>query len=465
MRKNVVLAVLALLLAGMIALLVARPREPYTAPREIVESREAGVDAAPSGSASASASAAPTPPPVVDAASVVKPLLDRPLRVSAAGWELLAPGVADDKPSPELTIELASAEWPEIAQARLARGGADPQGADIALVPLPELVLGYERLRALDPRVFHVVGFSRGREELRALAKDGKPEPEVRVGAWDAAGRALALFVLGGQGVPLEKVRFLAPSVPEAKGAPWMAQLWNEPAEAGYRTVLSTAEASRLVPLCAVAARSSVEKNEPAFRRWVDRWQAGIGRVKADAPEIARLVAQRQGAPDAASVVDRLGRVELVDAATVASLLGATERAPMTIESLFALYWQLFRAAAVVTAPPPATPPVVATFVTPQAAPRPDAGTARVTGDAGAPVGAAGFVFKIPEGKLDERALATHVALTSAVFDRFVVRVSGKNARAVVADAHARHAVEAQVFAGSAPVPAQTALVLEIVPR
>src|SRR5207249_3765723 len=106
----------------------------------------------------------------------------RPFRVATLGWELAVPGVAiENGPKMELAPETSL----EIVEERLTRGGENPAGADVAILPLPAFVAGYDKLRALEPRAFAVVGFSRGREELHA-ASGGllKPPPgadEVKV--------------------------------------------------------------------------------------------------------------------------------------------------------------------------------------------------------------------------------------------------------------------------------------------
>ncbi|HSO34878.1 MAG TPA: hypothetical protein VLT33_20255, partial [Labilithrix sp.] len=158
---------IAVMSLGLVFLLVTRVRAPYDAPAadpEVVELVDAGdggkTDAA--APADAGAAEAATPKPV-----------ERPLRVASLGWELVAAGVAltapDGGPTGPL-LELAPEATLDAVEARLARGGNDPVGADIAVLPLPAFVLAYDRLRALDPRAFVVVGFSRGREEVHAAA-------------------------------------------------------------------------------------------------------------------------------------------------------------------------------------------------------------------------------------------------------------------------------------------------------
>lgn len=96
----------------------------------------------------------------------------------------------------------------------LARGGGDKDGADIAVVPFCELVASYERLRALSPEAFFVVGWSRGREAL-VSARDALPSPTDKpdpkadpkagvplVGEAGDAATFLGLFALDANGIP-----------------------------------------------------------------------------------------------------------------------------------------------------------------------------------------------------------------------------------------------------------------------
>ena len=98
----------------------------------------------------------------------------RPVRVVGLGWEVLAAGVlANDGLDPgekskfkEAGVETHFAAVANMGtvQKQLARGGADEKGADVALLPLPDFVASYERLRGLDPKVFFIVGWSYGRD-------------------------------------------------------------------------------------------------------------------------------------------------------------------------------------------------------------------------------------------------------------------------------------------------------------
>ncbi len=168
MKRYATFFLIAVMSLGLVFLLVTRTRTPHDAPApdpEIVEAADAGDGGKADGAVltandAATEAAAPKPP-------------ERPLRVTALGWELVAAGVALTAPDGGAmgqSMELAPEATLEAVEARLARGGTDPVGADIAVLPLPAFVLAYDRLRALDPRAFVVVGFSRGREELHATS-------------------------------------------------------------------------------------------------------------------------------------------------------------------------------------------------------------------------------------------------------------------------------------------------------
>lgn len=217
---------IAVMSLGLVFLLVTRSRAPHDAPAadpEVVEIADAGDGGKADAGAAAGDAAIDAAPP--------KPV-DRPLRVTSLGWELVAAGVALSAPDGGAmgpAIELAPETTLEAVEARLGRTGADPVGADIAVMPLPAFVLSYDRLRALDPRVFAVVGFSHGREELHAapgaLLKPPPAADEVKLvalgpaSAGDATARAggsesatmLGLFAVDLLGVAPSRVRLVAP--------------------------------------------------------------------------------------------------------------------------------------------------------------------------------------------------------------------------------------------------------------
>src|SRR5690606_19588342 len=108
------------------------------------------------------------------------PAMDRPLRVVSLGWDLAVPGHLANLPdksatsameSQDMRMELRSVAKLSAIKEALANGGAHAKGADIAILPLPEMVAAYEDLRALKPQIFFIVGWSRGRDALVAHGK------------------------------------------------------------------------------------------------------------------------------------------------------------------------------------------------------------------------------------------------------------------------------------------------------
>ena len=153
------------------------------------------------------------------------PALRRTLRTVSLGWEFLTPGViANGGSTPGavssykmagLDTSFLNAPAMEDVESALAKGGAVPGGADIAIMPLSSYVASYERLRALSPEIIFVVGWSRGREALygadaRTLTKLAA-NGTIKVAGTSAQPETfLALFVLDLAGVPASRVELAA---------------------------------------------------------------------------------------------------------------------------------------------------------------------------------------------------------------------------------------------------------------
>src|SRR6185369_16835869 len=204
-----------------------RPRTAHHPPAAPSASGSAGPAASAAGSSSAG---------VAGSASGALPdggpgkLMDRPLRVVALGWDLAAPGLlANGGPEPSansdfsiagIDVHVGATDVMSSIEGALARGGADKDGADIALVPFCEFVASYERLRALSPEAFFVVGWSRGREALIS-SRDALPAPGDKpdakgaqatlLGALGEPATFLGLFALDAAGIPPNAVRLVAP--------------------------------------------------------------------------------------------------------------------------------------------------------------------------------------------------------------------------------------------------------------
>jgi hypothetical protein len=457
-RSKIVLGLLVLLLGGAGALLVTRKREPHTSPLP-------GLPAAPSAAASASASSSSpvadlsASAPVTSASAATSasappadagpvPLLDRPLRVMALGWELGAPGLlANDGPKggaksvfppSGLEVRIGVADAMQPLEEALARGGGDENGADVAVVPLPSFVASYERLRALSPEVFLVVGFSRGREAL-AGPSEGLPTGPVKgdvklAGVAGAPSTFLGLFVLDAAGVPATSVRLVPPGGHDEKEAAYVAidrAAAGEDAAGGRKILLTTADAPRLVPLVAIAPHGLLSTHEKALVALARGWMDGIKKLGADAPGAARQVASAEGAPEPLALMRRLGDVQPATLTDDARMLGLSGRGALTVGTLFQRSWGLWRGTSALATPPPEAPPVatgvVAALV--RAGGAAEGSEASVAPKA-APDGAKPLLVHRQE-KLDEEALVETIGLLAAVFERATLRVAVTSAGGV----------------------------------
>ncbi|MBX3221026.1 MAG: hypothetical protein KF795_10950 [Labilithrix sp.] len=474
MKSYATFIITALLTVALVFSLVSRERTKHEAPAEVVEVSEtpagdAGVD----GGAEAGAAA------LAAEAGASK---DRaPLRVTTLGWELVAAGVAlapppgaAPAPSAAPPIELAPETSLDAIEARLARGGADPQGADLAVLPLPAFVASFERLRALEPRAFLVVGFSHGREEVRAasgaLLKAPPGADEVKLvalgpaTATDATARAagsesatvLGLFALDLLGVAPARIGFVAPGTPEAKSAAFAALTKGIPDD--RPRAFSTADASRLIPIVAVAPKALLDSRETAVREWSKAWLDGLSRAKTDVPGVARRLAAKEalplaagvgGAPEALVLVERLGQIENVGLDQQSSLIGPLAKGVLTLNALTQRTWQLARGGGILTTAAPEPLPIDARVVSLIAPPPKDApppAVAPADGDGGTAFGPlpAGTVpqiaYRSVEGDADR--VAGQIAFLAAVFERAAFKVTAKGgdkaAAAIAAAAHGK---------------------------
>jgi hypothetical protein len=475
MRRYATFFLIAVMSLGLLFLLLTRSRTPHDAPAEIVEIKEA-ADAGDAGAdagalvvgADAAGDAGAAPPP--------KPA-ERPLRVTALGWELVAAGVgltAADGGAMSPGVELAPEVTLEAVEARLARGGSDPVGADVAILPLPAFVVAYERLRALEPRAFMIVGFSRGREEVHAatgaLLKAPPGGDEVKLIAFGpaTAGEAtakaagtesatvLGLFALDLLGVAPARVRFVAPAAADAKSALFSAIARG--AADDRKLALSTADAARLVPIVAVAPKALLDASEPKMRELARAWLEGLGRAGKDASSVARRLANKEalplgagvgGAPEAIALLERLGQVEAATLAQQSSYFGASAKGPVTLATLTQRTWSLARAAGLTTNAAPEALPIDARIVT-ALAPSGAAPPRATDGDAGGadagtgafaplPTGATPLVlYRAVEAQADAASVAAQIGFLAAIFEHAAFRVTakgGEKAARVIANA------------------------------
>lgn len=377
------------------------------------------------------------------------------LRVVALGWELLAPGVQANgglEPGASsrfrdagLHVSFAPVVDAAEVEVRLSRGGADEHGADVALMPLPMFVASYERLRALSPQVFFVVAWSRGREALVGDATLLRAPARGTVwleGTRGAPATLVGLFALDQAGVSAASVE-LVEGQPQG-GRSLHAMERHRSGDVDARSiVLSTADATHLVPLVAVASASVVEHRRDALVRWSRAWMEGARALEADPAETARLLAAQKGAPEVVDLVDALGWLVFVDVRSAATAAGLSGRGAVTLDALFHRTWALWREVGVLTSPAPEHVPLTATVIADLASEVP----ADLAVEAHpAPVGDARVLLTrvTPGRRLDapaEAVLVTEVGFLAGVFSRATVEVSVPLAPEAAARV-ALHAVE-----------------------
>jgi hypothetical protein len=205
------------------------------------------------------------------------------------------------------------------------------------------------------------------------------------------------------------------------------------------KRAFSSADASRLVPIVAVAPKALLDTREPALREWSKAWLDGLVRVGTDVPAVARRLAAKDGlalaagvggAPEALILVERLGQIETTTLEQQTRYLGALARDPVTLESLMQKTWQLARGAGLTASPPPAPLPIDARVVSIIAPPPKEPPAPAVEADAGNAFGAppAGAVPLLAYRAVDADTdrVATQIQFAAGVFERAVFKITAK---------------------------------------
>ncbi|HEY6460564.1 MAG TPA: hypothetical protein VIY73_10455 [Polyangiaceae bacterium] len=455
MRGKLVFLVILALLVGLVYLIGTRTRDPHVVPKPKLE--QPAHEGSPDAGTTNGAGGATAPPALADgggAPDARAGLMDRPLRVVASSWELAASllvanggkttadGSVFRERRLETQVDVATNE--ADMENRLARGGADAEGADVAVVPLPALVASYEKIRALEPEVLQLVGWSRGREVLfgtkdAVLAKLGAFPGDVTVIADDASAEALALFALDQAGTPAAKVHF----VKDAKDAPLAAVARPIPSDrsgaAPSKIELTTADASRLVPVVVVSSRGFVEGHRQVVLELLRGLGAGRALLRKDVPAAARRIASEEGAPQPAEVLERIAWVDDPDAPAQANVAGALGDEARAVSRTFEREWRLFRDAGVLATP---MPPIESVVVVEKvgAAVHGDTGRPPAPAPSADPASHVLLAHRVPKG--DAEAVASDAALLAEVFPRSGLRITGKPtslaqaAAAAATDAH-----------------------------
>jgi hypothetical protein len=464
-RGKLVFLVILAMLVGLVYLVGTRPRDPHVMPPArpdvVVDaalpeapSPDAAAHGAPGPGAPASALEPVAPAPTVAPPDARAPWLDRPLRLVAGSWEQAAavlvanggPSTADDSAMRaaglELRVEVAPAE--SDIESRLARGGADADGADLAVLALPSFVASYERLRALDPEIVHVVGWSRGREVLLGarggmLARPAALRGDVVVASSDASASALALFALDETGTPAVRVR-ISPDPKDPLFAALARPIGDDrAASAPSQVELTTADVSRFVPFVAVSARGFIDGHTEVLTALLKAWVEGAAALRKDVPGAARTLAGQPGAPEPAAFLERLAWIGDPGPADEALALGARGRELVTVAWLFARDWRLLRDTGAITSPAPSGPVVEAgPFTRAFSSQPPPAGDAAFP--APDPSARTLLAHRVSQG--DAAAIGLEAATLASLFERSVVRVSARTpalARDAVDAAYAGH--------------------------
>jgi hypothetical protein len=457
MRTYAVFFVLVAMLIGFGFVLVSTPHDAYKAPREELT---AEGDA---GAPEAGAPVASVPKTAEAGAAPVGP--STKLRVAVLSWELAAPIAGMDANAVEATV-LTS---PAAVETRLARGGDDVDGADVAVMPLPDLVVMFDRLRALEPAVVAVGGYSHGLEELTAPGDAAPPKAGETVGSsGDAAATTLALFALDWMRTDVSKIK-LVTDPNDVANAAWVA---GPHGASKKRIVLSSADASRLVPEVIVASRRAREAKKADVAKFITSFLDGVGRVRGNAPGVAKeLEAHRPPLFSAASdktqsalaIVERLGQIEWAGAPENADAFGISDAKTAHLDETLGLTWRLLRTAGVVAASTPATLPIVKDFVAEIAkpAPRDTKPPADLLDDAGAPKGL-NVLLARKYDDVDEGGIIGDVGLASRLFDHAFLRVNVRGGAApsrVLAGKARKDAMSDRIYPGTSALGTSAALV------
>ncbi len=465
MRVKIVFGLLLSLIVALGGMIVLRGTKPHNAPTPPAARTGGSGDPVASASAAGSASGAPAgSSSAAPADAGPARLMERSLRVVSLGWDLAAAGVLangglDPAPSSDfvaagLDLHLNVADSMSVVEGALARGGADKDGADIALIPFSQFVAASERLRALSPEAFFVVGWSRGREALIS-SKDALPAPDAKgevkevkmMGTAGEPATFLALFALDAAGVPASSVRLVGPEVRGDDATLAAVDRDAAPADPVRRVILlTTADASRLVPFVAVAQHGLLDKNKKALSVWARVWLDGMKKLASDPPTAARQIAGATGAPEPIALLKRLGQITpatLTDNARVAALSG---RGALTLESLFQRTYRIWRAAGALATPAPELAPINTGVIAALARSNPELIGSIVPPRNAAPGAAAEsakamITFRVPEGKFDEAELGRNVAFFADVFERSLQRVV-VNRGATVDAAATKHLID-----------------------
>lgn len=482
-RSYIVFFLIVVMLVGLGVLLVIRSRPDHEMPvarAETVERSEADAGGARDGGSASSSGKAlikgsgsgakggskngkstKAPPSKsggdggpAKGAKAPEKLLDRPFRVIGHGWEVIAPGLVANRGTEPgenslytkggLEMHLSSSTQIVDLERALARGGADPQGADVAIMPLPIFIAAYEQLRALSPKIFFVFGWSHGHEALLSHQDDAllklPRNGNVKIVTDERSpSHFFGLYVLDLAGVPPDRVDVIdrgkrtADSI--AIAALRQAPRGQPAGAAKRRFIVTTADANRLIPYVAVAPEGTINTESDALRALCSTWLKGVEELKRDVPAAARRIASIRGTPEALELLGLLGRVESSTLRENAEVAGLSGRGAITIDGLFENTWRIWRAADVLTSPMPNESPVTTNIIAAlvrQGSSMADgaAGTlgehepSRRTTGSGSGTPQPILVYRIEDRRMSNDDFATRVGMIAGVFGPLSLRVA-----------------------------------------
>lgn len=289
--------------------------------------------------------------------------LERPLHVASTRMELLAPGLlanggARTEPGSHYDSHGLSVEFTTLDDL----GQLDERDVDIAVVPLPTLVAAYEKLSDLQPTIFFVTGWWRGREALatpkaEALLGPGTyDDVELRGSAGETA-TFFSLFAMDLAGIPANTIS-ITDETDSGYVAVDRASPEPETAPDGYKFVLSTADARGLIPYVAVAPRTLVDTYPQPLRTWTRGWLTGRETLLDDRSDAGRTIAKEDPRSDESAISERLNQMTFASLRDNAELAGASGGQKTPLVSLFELSWRLWREVGVLADPAPSSAPL-----------------------------------------------------------------------------------------------------------
>lgn len=436
MRQTIVFVTLLVLLAALGVSLALGASNTRAAARALIE-REAAPSPSASASAAVARSSAPAAAPTPSSSAVPeqKAPQDRSLTVTGLGWDLLAPALlagnglkssaASAFASEDVRVSVTISNTMNDVERALASGGGASGGADLAVVPLSELVVAYERLRALDLRVFLVSGWSQGRDALSGVSFSKLPTTGSI--ALDHGGNAdalaLALLTLDLSGVSLERLKLDERSPSALLHAKSGVSLELD-ASKQEDIVLSTREAARLLPYVLIAPRPLLEERDVVLAAFVRGWLVGTDALLKDRAKAARTLAAFEGAPEALGLLHALGDIEPIRLYENAELLGLSGRGALSIESLVDWQFRARRAARVGRASTPEQSLVDGRVVTRLVRSSPKLLQAPEPSKRSAGSTATPALLEHAFQKEDEEPIISAIGLLAAVFPRHDVRLT-----------------------------------------